>query len=302
MNLDYDENVGFFNHNSRINPTMTCYAKYLYDKLSQYPEVLYPNEVVQNRDYMVWDKWEEYVDNNGGNPDGEHHALLHNFVREGVLFYMAYIENNPPNLSYEDISLYFMCSYWEDHPPFCFNSFHTNADYKWPDNLSWHNGLPLSYQFNRKASEHIMIAIYEFIYFYCDHILEIDSDKDMNEAKRQRLYYHITNDLMELFDKIQDDCDCMPQLSIGKILPLGCLTPHPDCDKYSHFFSPGIPMEYIRYLMTKTLPQGDSNGLAWLTLQYDNGGPLDPNIFDTDYTMLLSKYTGNTNDLSLIHI
>ena len=270
MNLNSDPQTSFFEQNIGINQTAISFAEYVYDKLKHY-----------NEEYQFWEEWELEVRRNGSDEDSDHRTIFITYVQDKCVEFTDMLARHPDprELSYEDISLHFMCNYFYYDPPICFNSPSPRAAYRWPNSIDWHNAYPLSYQFNRSASEKTMHEIYNAIEFggYNIHdLLEIDNaepdddeTKEENLCKKQRLYYHITNDFMELFDKIQDDCDCMPQLSIHNYLPLGCLTPHPDCKTYSHFFSPGIPMEYIRYLMTQTI-QDDSFGWLWLKTRIDN--------------------------------
>ena len=162
------------------------------------------------------------------------------------------------------------------------------------------NLYPLSFQFNRKACKDIMVSIYEFI-------------NTQPPEEQQGLYYQITNDFMDLFDKIQEDCDSMWQLGINNILTNGCLTPHPDCNNHHLFFSPGIPMEYIKYLMVQKLKDGvDINGYSWLKKRIQdassdlinkNSKRLADRIipFDEEYTNIILRYQrgGNTMERTI---
>lgn len=290
MNIDYDSYQHFFAHPLNFNQTWTSYSEYLYNQLKYYNELrneAYSSVEAEFYSYLydpnVTAVWQDY-------DNITHHRFFHDYVMKLCGRYTRIFDAGTmmPD-TYENHSLYFMCSYYINNPPFLLT----------PQILTQETILyPLSYQFNRKSCNDIMISIYEFI----NSTVKVD--------EQQGLYYQITNDFMDLFDKIQEDCDSMRQLKINNILTNGCLTPHPYCNLPNHpFFSPGIPMEYIKYLMVQKLNgSGDINGYSWLKKRI-NEAPPDPRNqnnmhlvnriipFDEEYNDILERYQSGRNTM-----
>jgi hypothetical protein len=270
MNIDYYIYQHFFEHPLNFNQTWTSYTEYLYNELKYYYQEILPSDYERLGDVP-------------------HHQFFHYFVMDLCKKYISEFDNRKIKTdTYENISLYFMCRYYTNNPPFLLT----------PQRLPEETLLyPLSYQFNRDACKHIMVSIYEFI----------NARVATSEDEQQGLYYQITNDFMDLFDKIQEDCDCMWQLGINDVLPYGCLTPHPECKSESLFFSPGIPMEYIKYLMVQKLNKDDINGYLWLKERIEtapstgntNSMYLDKRIipFQKEYYHLLKRYQKGQNTM-----
>ena len=286
MNIDYDRYQHFFEHLLNFNQTWTSYSEYLYNQLKYYNELR--NEAYSSveaefysylQDPSVTALWQDY-------DNITHHRFFHDYVMELCGRYTKIFEAGIMLLdTYENHSLYFMCSYYINNPPFLETPRVLNQE---------KNIYPLSYQFNRKSCNHIMVSIYEFI-------------EGVSVEQQQGLYYQITNDFMDLFDKIQEDCDSMLQLGINNLLTNGCLTPHPECKRESLFFSPGIPMEYIKYLMVQKLNDGDDiNGYSWLKKRIDEAPLINKNSmhladriipFDEEYNDILKRYQSGLNTM-----
>ena len=261
MNIDYDRYQHFFGHPLKFNQTWTSYSEYLYNQLKYYNEIrndAYSSVEAEFYTYLydpnVTAVWQDF-------DNIPHIRFFHDYVEELCRRYIRIFDAGTmmPD-TYENLSLYFMCKYYINNPPFLLT----------PQRLTEETLLyPLSYQFNRKSCNDIMVSIYEFI-------------EEAPVEQQQGLYYQITNDFMDLFDKIQE-IDSMWQLEINNSRINGCLTPHPDCIDYHPFFSPGIPMEYIKYLMVQKLNDGvDINGYSWLKKRIDEA-PLDQsNKYNTE--------------------
>ena len=276
MNIDYDKYHHFFAHPVGLNQTWTSYSEYLYNQLKYYHEVSLNGSVEA-----------EFSDALVNDPDNTpHHQQLHYYVMELCNRYIQIYSAGALQDTYENHSLYFMCHYYINNPPFL-NTYSRDQNT---------NLYPLSFQFNRKACNHIMVSIYEFI-----ETVPLD--------EQQCLYNQITNDFMDLFDKIQEDCDSMWQLNINNTLTNGCLTPHPDCMDNHPFFSPGIPMEYIKYLMVQKLNDGfDINGYSWLKKRIQDAlpDPINKNSkhkadriipFDKEYNKIIVRYQCGLNTM-----
>lgn len=288
MNIDYDRYQHFFAHPLNFNQTWTSYSEYLYNQLKYYNELrneAYSSVEAEFYSYLhdpdVTAVWQDY-------DNITHHRFFHDYVMKLCRRYKRiFVAGTMMPDTYENHSLYFMCSYYINNPPFLLT----------PQILTQETILyPLSYQFNRKSCNDIMVSIYEFI-------------EGVSVEQQQGLYYQITNDFMDLFDKIQEDCDSMGQLKINNLLTNGCLTPHPECKRESLFFSPGIPMEYIKYLMVQKLNGvGDINGYSWLKKRI-NEAPPDPKNqnnmhlvnriipFDEEYNDILKRYQSGLNTM-----
>ena len=285
MNIDYDRYNHFFEHRLNFNQTWTSYTEYLYNQLKYY-EVLRNNPLssVEAEFYIYLEtQLPPYQDLD----NITHHRYFHDYVMDLCNRYKQIFDAKTmlPD-TYENHSLYFMCHYYINNPPFPETPQILNRE-----KITY----PLSFQFNRKACNHIMVSIYEFI-------------ERVPLDEQQGLYYQITNDFMDLFDKIQEDCDSMGQLRINNLLTNGCLTPHPECNSPNQlFFSPGIPMEYIKYLMVQKLNDGvDINGYSWLKKRIDKAPLVNPNSmrladriipFDEEYTNIILRYQRGRNTM-----
>lgn len=293
MNLDYVGNP--YTHVQGMNPTVICYLEHLYENFKQFPSIYnIQNNRRQTFEDMLDERGDYFLNNIHTNVQPEHdHRIFYDYVNEmcdrynrildptdnGQIIFTDEIED-----TIENIALHFLSYYWRENPPFTFN----------PNNYCKNvydiQNFPLSCQFNQGNTNHIFLEIREYINRYFSQ----DNDDD-----KQDIYHGIILELDILKTRIIEHADSLKFLEINNTRYFGSMTPQYLCFQLDTIWAPGVPTEYLSFLMTRRM-DNDRYGWLWCNSKIPNETNNNNNnnnyLFEDEYNALLNKYNPQSMD------